>query len=486
MSNYSSSEFEQDEALTKALAQYEEMKAGGKTGYFDADQLADFAEYYASLERYDEAFEVIDYALTIHPSNTEVLVIKAHILIDLEKTEEAKEIVFSISETYERDVKMLKAELLILENKLEEADVLIQEMVNQDENNEEDNWLDIAYLYTDSDLPEKALPWFEKAFNANPENNEIRMSLAECYGECKQIEKGADLYNQLLDKDPYSVQHWFDLGRFYYITKEFNKALEAYEFALTIEANHPGSILMTAHCYYQLENYEKSCEFYDRYEKIDPNSGMTVFFIGLCHFNLKNYEKCIQKFTEALEIDKGLSPETIDLYTYIALSYSELGKLEEAIHYIDIAINEDISFTDSYLNKGRIYIKFGDRANAIVSFEEAIKINPEDPKTFSEMGSIYFENKIYDLALKCFETVEFYSPGYDNNYLLLAYANGALGNIEDFNYYFVQATKQNPDNILESLSYLPEEESELKQLILDLRKAIEDDEKLNIRKSNYN
>ena len=90
------------------------------------------------------------------------------------------------------------------------------------------------------------------------------------------------------------------------------------------------------------------------------------------------------------------------------------------------------------------------------------------------------------MALKCFETVEFYSPGYDNNYLLLAYANGALGNIEDFNYYFVQATKQNPDNILESLSYLPEEESELKQLILDLRKAIEDDEKLNIRKSNYN
>ena len=54
MSNYSSSEFEQDEALTKALAQYEEMKAGGKTGYFDADQLADFAEYYRSEEHTSE------------------------------------------------------------------------------------------------------------------------------------------------------------------------------------------------------------------------------------------------------------------------------------------------------------------------------------------------------------------------------------------------------------------------------------------------
>ncbi|WP_321517643.1 tetratricopeptide repeat protein [uncultured Bacteroides sp.] len=486
MSNYSSSDFEQDKEFKQALAQYEEMKAAKRTGYFDADQLADFAEYYASLQQYDEAFEVIDYALSIHPANTEVLVIKAHILIDLEKIEEAKEIALSISESYDRDVKMLKAELLIMEKKLEEADTLIQEMVSQDENNEEDNWLDIAFLYTDSDLPEKALPWFEKAFEADPENDEIRMNLAECYGQSKQIDKGADLYNKLLDKDPYSVQYWFDLGRFYYVAKEFNKALEAYEFALTIEADHPGSILMTAHCYYQLENYEKSCEFYERYEETEPKSGMTVFFIGLCHYSLKNYEKCILKFKEALGINQGLSPDTIDIYTYIALSYSELKLLEEAIHYIDLAINEDASCADSYLNKGKIYLGFEDRKNASISFGEAIKLNPENPKTFSEMGTIYFENKMYDRALKCFETVEFYSPGYDNNYLLLAYANGALGNIEDFNYYFIQATKQNPENILQSLDYLPEEETELKQLIIDLRKAIEEDENLNTRKSKFN
>ena len=258
MSNYSSSDFEQDKEFKQALAQYEEMKAGERTSYFDADQLADFAEYYASMQKYTEAFEVIDFALSIHPANTEVLVIKAHILIDLGKIEEAKETAFSIPESYSRDVKMLKAELLILDKKLEEADMLLQEIINQDENDEEDNWLDIAYLYTDSDLPEQALPWFEKAFKANSENNEIRFSLAECYGQCKQLDKGAVLYNELLDKDPYNIMYWFDLGRFYYTAEEYNKALEAYEFALAIEADHPGSILMTAHSYFKLENFEKS------------------------------------------------------------------------------------------------------------------------------------------------------------------------------------------------------------------------------------
>ena len=486
MSNYSSSDFEQDKEFKQALAQYEEMKAGERTSYFDADQLADFAEYYASMQKYTEAFEVIDFALSIHPANTEVLVIKAHILIDLGKIEEAKETAFSISESYSRDVKMLKAELLILDKKLEEADMLLQEIINQDENDEEDNWLDIAYLYTDSDLPEQALPWFEKAFKANSENNEIRFSLAECYGQCKQLDKGAVLYNELLDKDPYNIMYWFDLGRFYYTAEEYNKALEAYEFALAIEADHPGSILMTAHSYFKLENFEKSCEYYERYEKIDSTSGITVFFTGLCYFNLKNYEKCIQKFKDALDINQELAPETIDIYTYIALSYSELGQLDEAIHYIDLAINEDTTYADSYLTKGRIYLENEDRRQAASCFGEAIKLNPEDPKTFSEMGSIYFENKMYDLALKCFETVEFYSPGYDNNYIFMAYTNAALGKIEDFNHYFIQATKQNPDNILDSINYLPEEEADLKQLIIDLEKAIEEDEKLNIRKSNFN
>lgn len=486
MSNYSSSEFEQNNEFKQALAQYEEMKAENRTGYFDADQLADFAEYYASLQQYDNAFEVIEYALSIHPDNTEILVIKAHICIDLKKTEEAKAIAYSIPESYDRDVKMLKAELLILEKKFEETEELLEELVSMDENNNEDNLLDIAYLYTDSDLPQLALPWFEKAYKADPENDEIRLGLADCYGECKQIDKGAALYNRLLDNDPYSVKYWYELGRFYYTTEDFNKALDAYEFVLTIESDHPSATLMMAHCYFKLENYEKSCEYYEKYEKIDPKSGMTLFFIGLCLYNLKQFEKCIQKLNQSLAVSEGLAVETVDIYTYIAFCYDELSMQEEALRYIDMAINEDPVSAEPYINKGHILLDNGNREEAAKCFDEAIKINPKDPKTFSEIGAIYFENKMYEAALKAYQTVEFYSPGYENNYLSLAYTSAALGKTDDFDTYFVMATKQNPENIMDNLNFLPEDESELKQMIMDLRKAIEEDEKENEQKSDLN
>jgi tetratricopeptide (TPR) repeat protein len=471
------SNFEENEEFKQAFAQYEEMKAGNKTCYFDADQLADFAEYYGTMEQYTEAFEVIDYALSIHPANTEVLVIKAHILIELERIEEAKEIAYSIPENYVRDVKMLKAELLILEKNIDEAKVLIQEVVSQEENNDVDNWLDIAYMYTDSDFHEEAMPWYEKIYNSDPENYSFRFNLAECYALCKQEEKGVALFNQLIDKDPYSVLGWFELGRFYYSIEEYNKSLEAYEFALTIDANHPGSVLMTAHGYYKLENYEKSREYYEKYDQLEPSMGMAIFFIGLSSYNLKEYEKAITTFNKVLDIEDGFTPPKSDIYSYISLCYNELKQLDKAIEYSDLAIQDDPSCIDPYLTKGQIYLINEENDKALECFDEAIKLDPHDPRTFLEIGIVYFKTKKYDLALKCFQKVELFSPEFENNYLLLAYANGALGKVEEFKQYILKAIEQNPNCILDKPPFkLSEDELELRQLIIDVKKVIEGDQ----------
>ncbi len=476
MNYYFSSDFEQDEAFMQAFEQYEEMKSGKKTGYFDADQLADFAEYYASKHSYDDAFEVINYALSVHPSNTEILVIKAHILIYQEKIEEAKEIAFSIPESYDRDVKMLKVELFIKDQNLEEADKIVNEIVSLDENNNEDNWIDIAYLYFEAELQEKAIPWFKKAHQADPKNTELRFVLAQCYGYNDEIEKATKLYNELIDKDPYNVNYWFDFGRLYYVLEDYNKSIETYEFALTIDAEHPGSILMVAHCYYQLKNFEKSCEYYERYRGIDSKSGMTVFFIGLCHYNMENYQKCIDDLLEALDLDQGLLLESVDIYNYLALSYSELKDFEKAFYYIDLAAKTDPSFTETFLNKGKIYLKMDDETNAAISFGEALNIKPKDPEIFTEMGTIYLDFKKKNWALKCFEAINYFTPDYEDNHLMLAYIYGSMGDQENFNEHFDKATEGDPANLLKDLELLPEEEQQIRKIIARIKKVMDEND----------
>ncbi len=486
MSNYSPSNNEQDNEFMQSLAQYEEMKTKNATGYFDSDQLADFAEFYATSQQYDDAFEVIDYALSIHPGNTEILVIKAHIFIDLKEIEKAKEIAFSISERYDRDVKLLKAEIFLLEGKIEKADALLQGMSNQDEDDDSDFFEDAAYLYMDSELPEKAMPWFEKALKLDPDNSEVRVNLADCYSQCNQLDKAIDLYNKLLDEDPYSTEYWYESGKLYFSIDKFDKALEAYDFVLTIDKEHLGAILMSAHCYFKLENYEKSCEFYQKYEQLDPESGMSVFFIGLCYFNLKQYDNCIQELKKALKSTQELAPEKTDVYSYLSSCYDKLGSLEEAIHYIDLAIEEDKLSANLYLSKGRIYLNHKKPEEAAKCFEEALKLNPEDPETYAEMGAIYFENEEYELALNCYKKVDFYSPGYESCYISMAYISAAMGHLEDFKFYFNKAAKQDPGNFLNEQNDLLGESKDLNQLILDMENKIEKDGKIDIHKSDFN
>ena len=53
--------------------------------YFEADELIDIAEYYASKGRHKDADKAIDLAIQLHPDNTDALIFRARSLMLLGK-----------------------------------------------------------------------------------------------------------------------------------------------------------------------------------------------------------------------------------------------------------------------------------------------------------------------------------------------------------------------------------------------------------------
>ena len=72
MNNDMSSYFE-DPEFKDLLAKFEGMVESHTPTYFDAEELTDIAEYYATQGEEQKAEEVIDYALRLHPNNTDAL-----------------------------------------------------------------------------------------------------------------------------------------------------------------------------------------------------------------------------------------------------------------------------------------------------------------------------------------------------------------------------------------------------------------------------
>ena len=71
------------------IEKYEHMRALGKKIYFDADEFAMLAEYYNAEGDNEEAEELIDEGLKMHPGSPDLMLMRAKVLVYSELYQEA-------------------------------------------------------------------------------------------------------------------------------------------------------------------------------------------------------------------------------------------------------------------------------------------------------------------------------------------------------------------------------------------------------------
>ena len=169
---------DKDQELNELIADYETAKKENKPLYLDGDQLADIADRYALSRRFDEAQEVISYGLELHPGHTDLMVEQAYLYLDTMKLQKAKNVAECITETYETEVKLLKAEILLNEGNLDEAEKLLDSIEDKESLN---TILDVSYLYMDMGYPEKALSWLTLGIEEYKEEEDFLAAMADCY-----------------------------------------------------------------------------------------------------------------------------------------------------------------------------------------------------------------------------------------------------------------------------------------------------------------
>lgn len=466
MNKDSSSYFESDE-FKEILSKYEEAKENNLTVYFDSDQLTSISDYYSSILSSRQAREVIEYALRIHPDNTDVLVTKAHLLIEDNKESQARELAESIQDASDYEVKLLKAELYILEGEIAGAEQIFAG-ITEENSADKDYYIDAAYLYLDNGHAQEALRWFTRAQEVFSGDLEIMQGLAESYFEDGQSVKAIEYYNKLLDENPYSADYWIDLGKVYFTTEEFNKAIEAYEFVLAIEEENRHATLMIGHCYAKLDNCEKAEEFYQKYSREAEDSDNAHYYMGICYTSMGKYQKAIDSFLKGIEADGEYMFQLIDIYSYLSGCYTELGNKERAMHYIDLAIKEDTECADTYLNKAKALLKLDQTEEALEMFHDIMERFPYDISTIIDTGLIFSEHRKYDWALRVFGKLEkVYPLAY---HIFMIYIYTAMGETEKSREHLTCASQLSTDEFKENLNQITGEDdlTQLKNILLDM------------------
>ena len=270
--NYDMSSYFEDPEFKEALAKYEGMVENHTPAYFEADELIDIAEYYTLKGRHKDADKAIDLTLQLHPENTDALVFRIRSLMLQNKKEEAKVVAQLIANSTDRECRFLQADMLMEENRIEEAEEIFKQLA-MDEEYEVDTLLDIIQDYTNANQEEYAGQWVDCLFAHSdmqtlPKTNQrLRDVLCDYYSTFNKPDLAIPYLNMTLNEFPYSVQHWNELGKCYLQQEQYENAHEAFDFALAIDENNTETLTLKAFLYSQTANIKESINYYLRLEK---------------------------------------------------------------------------------------------------------------------------------------------------------------------------------------------------------------------------
>lgn len=196
-------EYFESQDFRDILKQYERERQAGRRIYMDADDLADIAEYYINNKREKEARRVLADAMLLHPGNPEVMFLRAEMMFDGGKVEEALDAARQILLNHpdHTTTKELYLEILLELQYCNEAVHVANELLNRDAYNAE-VWHMLADAQSALGHFDDALESIEYGLSVNPDDHDLWHAKGVALIQQERFEDANVILAEYLEKHP--------------------------------------------------------------------------------------------------------------------------------------------------------------------------------------------------------------------------------------------------------------------------------------------
>lgn len=466
-------EYFDSEEFRELLAEYEDAVSTGMPVFMDADELSEIADYYQMQERYDDADSAIDLALSLAPGAIGPLTYKIHEALWNGNTREAREYLEQITETDEPDYVYDKAEIMLAEERTDEADrYLTEELENVPDDERQDYIIDVANIYADYDYPEQAMKWMGRAHHED--SAEFKELMARTLFGLGKYGDSERLWSELIDSDPFSKHYWNALASTQLMNENYSGAVESSEFAIAIDPDDPEALLQKANGLYRLGNYDEALDYYKRYSSRVPDDEFGIMHQGTCLINMGRNDEAIDRLGEAVRVamshstgdDDGgePSPYLSDIYQEMAFAYSELSNEQKAIEMLDLADRYDSDKVQTLVVRGHIMLENGNVRQAEQFFRQAVVMSDEPNQTLLRIIVSIYDNHYLDAAYTLFRKYfKIIDDDYDEGYAYMALCCYDMKHYDEFLKYLREACRRNPQECRIALGHIFPDDVEPKE-----------------------
>lgn len=414
-------EFSHNDNNNLPLTKFESMLKTNHVLFFDSEEFENIIHHYLNQGKIALAKKAIKLGLDQHPTSINLRLFKVEVYVFEDKLVEADTL---LNELYGLDpmneeIYIQKANIFSKkDDHLQAIKVLKRALELTDDVVDLYSLIGMEYLFLDQF--EEAKVFFMKCLEEDTLDYSALYNVIYCFEFLNEYDEAISYLNIFLDKNPYCEIAWHQLGKQYFSLKAYQKALTAFDFAIISDDTFVGAYLERGKVLEALKQYEEAIENYSITLKLDEPTSFALLRIGHCYEKLKKNDLAVQYYDRTVHEDPLLDKGWIAITKF----YYKRKNYQRALFFINKAINIDsenviywklysqinqrLNFYEeaergfkktlelgnyelnTWLSRGDLLIKLGEPEAAIYNFEQAAEFYQENAELEYRLAGLYF------------------------------------------------------------------------------------------------
>lgn len=210
----------------------------------------------------------------------------------------------------------------------------------------------------------RAVPYFEKATDADPNYAEAWYQAGYCYGMLGRHPESLKASRVAAKLRPEWSATYLNIGASSFALAQYKDAADAYRQAIRLDDGNADTQYSLGMTLGKLNRTDEEILAYRRTIALKPDHVNAIEKLGLALFKQKRFVDAAAVFEQL----KPYKPEA-KTYNYLGESLLESGKTDESIEAFNNAVGSAPDFDKARYNLGRAYIKQGNRDMAQVQYD---------------------------------------------------------------------------------------------------------------------
>lgn len=263
--------------------------------------------------------------------------------------------------------------------------------------------IDSAEVYFKKGIQEKnsrlyaiAAKDFDKAINFNQKYVEAYVENGNVNLEMRKIDAALGNFAKAYQLQPDNNEVIKQLSILYFNNHQFQKAIDlAQKCNNCADANRIMGV-----SYYNLEDYGQAENFLQKALKINNNDAEVAYTLGRTYIELGNEKAAIPQYQNAITLEP-----TRNVWMYeLGLIYYNQQDYKNAMKYFNMAGDAGYSKTSDYFEDvGFAQLYTGDTENGMKTLNELLRRKPNNKELINNIAYAMYETKRYDDALAYFQ-----------------------------------------------------------------------------------